>query len=243
MNPTKKFSCVIVDDEPHCIEKLKKCIANLPYLELLHTYDNPLEAIKEISASKVPIDFLLLDIDMPKLSGLELAAIVRDKVDKLIFVTGHAKYSLQAYDVLCNQYLLKPYSEQKFAEIINRLIEVPKEELPEPNKDILFIKSASNGKYLQVKCDDIISIDALEHYVVVQTTLTQYVQHNTMKDIEHALRHNNNFIRVHKSHIVAKKHIQSIHGNNIVLTNNCEISIGTTFKQSFQQFLGSNSLS
>lgn len=242
MNINKKYTCVIVDDEPHCIDSLKNYITNTSYLELIKAYDNPIDAVREIAISKSEIDFLFLDIDMPRMSGLEVASIIRHKVDKLIFVTGHRKYSLEAYDVQCNQYLLKPYSEQKFVDTINKLIEAPKQEFGDQNEDSLFLKLGSSKKYIQVKCDDIISINAMEHYVIVETNLNKYVQHTSMKEVEYSLRNNTNFIRVHKSHIISKKHILTIQGNNIVLTNNFEIVIGITFRSSFTRFLEKNSL-
>ncbi len=241
MYPTKKFSCIIIDDDDDSIEGLKQYIDSYPYLELIRTYNNPITAVKEISLSKTPIDFLFLDIQMSKLSGLEVASVIRHKVDKLIFTTAHAKHSLAAYEVLCNQYILKPFSQQKFEKTIHRLIDHPKQEFPRSNENI-FIKVGNNGKYLQLKCDDIIYINAMEHYVVIHTPLEQYIQHTSMKDVEYALRNNDNFIRVHKSHIISKKHILSVYGNKIILSNNVEIIIGATFKQSFTNFLSSNSL-
>lgn len=241
MYHTKKLSCVVIDDDEFCIEILKDCIDDLPQLELIKSYTDPILAVKEISLFKIPIDFLMLDIDMPKISGLELASLIRHKVDKLIFTTAHSRYSLEAYDVLCNQYLLKPFSPQKFAQTIDRLITTPDRGSQWP-KESIFIKSGNNGKYLMLKFDDIIYFNALEHYVVIHTSDTQYIQHLSLKEVEYALRDNQNFIRIHKSHIISKNHIQSIHGNTIVLTNKFEITIGATFKNSFNHFLNSNLL-
>ncbi|NTE05713.1 response regulator transcription factor [Agrobacterium tumefaciens] len=238
---TKRQTCIIIDDDEFCIEILKDYINKLPQLELMKTYTNPLTAIKDINLLKVSVDFLFLDINMPKISGLELASLIRHKVDKLIFTTAHSLYSLAAYDVLCNQYLLKPFSFEKFSQAIDRLINLPDREQQFP-KDSIFIKSGNQGKYLALKFDDIIYFNALEHYVIIHTLSDQYVHHLSLKEVEYALRNNHNFIRIHKSHIISKNHIQSIHGNTIVLTNKFEITIGTTFKQSFNDFLNSNLL-
>ncbi len=241
MYHTKKFSCIIVDDEIYSTETLTKYINTLPYLELIKTYNDSVLAINEISKSKIIIDFLFMDVKMPKLSGLEVASAIRHKVDKLIFTTAHAKHSLAAYDVLCNQYVLKPFSQQKFVETIHRLIAPQKQGFQETNGNI-FVKSGGNGKYHRIKSDDIIYINALEHYIVIHTLLEQLIQHTSMKEVEHALRENHNFIRVHKSYIISKNHILSVCGNTIILTNNVEIIIGATFKKSFTNFLNSNSL-
>jgi DNA-binding LytR/AlgR family response regulator len=241
MHPNKKRSCIIVDNDAINVEILKKHIQMLPYLELIHAYCDPVTAIREILSSRSTIDFLFMDITLPDLSGLEVAAMIRHKVDKLIFTTADTKYSLAAYDVLCNQYVLKPITVQKFSEVINRLINQPNQEC-KAIYDRIFIKSASTGKYVQVKTDDIVYINALEHYVVINTLSEQHIQHTSMKDVEYALRGNPNLIRVHKSYIISKNHISSVSGNTIVLTNNVEIVIGATFKQSFTDFLNTNLL-
>jgi len=242
MYNTKKFSCIIVDDDANNMETLKKYIVSLPYLELLQTYSDPIIAAKEIALSKTAIDFLLMDIQMQKLSGLALAAMIRHKVNKLIFTATNAKYSLAAYDVLCNHYLLKPFTFQKFTTTINGLIESSKPEF-KVNNDRIFIKSANTGKYLNVRYDDIIYINALEHYVVIHTHAEQHIQHTSMKHIAYTLSGNPNFIRVHKSYIISKNHILSVSGNTISLSNNLDIVIGATFKQCFNDFLYRNSLS
>lgn len=242
MHSLKKFSCVIIDDESLNINVLAQYINTLPYLNLVKTYNNPVVAIKEIAASKVIIDFLLLDIKMPELSGLEVANIIRHKVDKLIFISSHANYSLAAFDVLCNQYLLRPFSQQKFTETINKLIVFPDTQVPKL-KESAFIKLGTNGKYLNLKFEEIIYINALEHYVIIHTAFEQHIQYSSLKEVEFALRGNSTFIRVHKSHIISKKHILSVYGNVITLTNNVEITIGATFKNSFRQFLNNNLLS
>lgn len=238
---TKKRSCIIIDDDESSIEVLTDYVDASPRLELIKTYNDPVCAAKEIALSKISIDFLLLDINMPKISGLELAAMIRHKVDKLIFTTAHAKYSLQAYEVLCNQYLLKPFSQQKFTTTIDQLIN---NSSPEKlgTKESMFIKLGNNGKYITIKYDDIIYINALEHYVVVHTIHAQYIQHLSLKEVEYALYEHKNFIRIHKSYIISKNHILSVYGNSIILSNNFEITIGSTFKETFSRFLNSNLL-
>jgi DNA-binding LytR/AlgR family response regulator len=242
LDQEKKYNCIIIDDEAYSIEDLKCYIENVPYLTLIKTYEDPIAAVREIAITKEHIDFLLLDIDMPKLSGLDVARVIRHKVDKLIFVTAHAKYSLEAYDVFCNQYLLKPFSQQMFVKTINKLIEAAKEEKPDQVKEFIYLKSVDSGNYFKLVCSEIISINALEHYVIIHTVSSKYIQHISMKEIEKKLNRSDNFIRIHKSHIISIIHIVSVSGNTIMLTNNHEATIGSTYKQAFNEYLRNNSL-
>lgn len=235
------LNCIIVDDEEYAIDYLKKCLRLIPQLNLLNVYQDPFKALAEILKSPQKIDFLFLDIDMPHLSGLDLALAIRKKVDKLIFVTAHTKYSLKAYEVLCNQYLLKPYTTEQFITSINKLIDEPaiqgKEKL-----EFIFVKSGPNGKYDKISCENIISISALEHYIVVNTTEKKYIQYTTMRDVELSLASNQDFFRIHKSHIISKSHITAVQANVVIMDNQEQIPIGTTYKTAFANFMESNSL-
>ena len=240
MNEYKIYNCIVVDDEMHCIDTLKQYISKIPYLNLLKEYSNSLDAAREIFKEKEQIDLLFLDIDMPKLSGLELAALIRKKVDKLIFVTGHSKYSLEAYDVLCNQYLLKPFSFNGFNNTVNKLIEVPVLKRVAQRKDFIFIKDSKNSQYVKVKLSEIICIKALEHYIIISAGTVNYTHHITLREAERLLLVNEGFIRIHKSYIISKEHIIAVKGNIILMSNNLTLEIGNTYKQEFKSFLDKN---
>lgn len=232
------LNCLIIDDEPLCIEALSTYINKVPYLNLIGTYNDPADAIDFISSTNAIINILFLDVEMPSLSGLDVAAVIRNKVDKLVFVTAHAKYSLEAYDVLCNQYLLKPFTFQKFVNTIDKLIGEPMQIAP--NTDFIFIKDSLNGKYVKLTFGEIICVTALEHYVIVYTNDNKYIQNISMKEAENALGGAKGFIRIHKSYLVSKKHIISVNGNTVLLSNKLEANIGATYKQGFKTFLNDN---
>lgn len=236
------MKCVIVDDEPHCVQYLEKYIGNIDYLHLEKSYTDPLIAAKEIMLSKIKIDILFLDIDMDGMSGLELAEAVRHKVRYLVFVTSHAKYSLKAYEVLCNQYLLKPFTQESFTSSVEKLYQDADPPLSNAREDFIFIKSARDGKFVKINHDEIISVNGMEHYVTIHTLNDRYVQYTKIKDVEISLSHNKIFLRVHKSHIISKKHIKSIQGSRVILCDNQELNIGSTYKKDFTAFVSSNLL-
>jgi len=236
-----RLNCIVVDDEEHGIENLKRCIRLVPRLTLVNAYTDPHEALREITGNVQRIDFLFLDIDMPGLSGLDLALAVRAKVDKLIFVTAHSKYSLKAYEVLCNQYLLKPFTNEQFLSAIGKLIVPALPSLPD-KLEFIFVKSGSDGRYEKIRCDDIILIKAMEHYVVIQTRDKKFMQHAALGEVEVSLSANPDFLRIHKSYIVSKRHILSVKANAVMMSNLEEVSVGTTYKAAFGLFMGMNSI-
>lgn len=236
------FTCVIVDDDPSGIDILKEYISYMPNLILIQAYSDPSQAIKEICMFKEKIDFLFLDINMPKVSGMDIAVTVRDQVDKLIFVTAHSEYSLKAYDVLCNQYIMKPFEFDQFATAIKMLIK-PDSVYLSNEMNFIFIK-ANKSKYYKLYLHEIITIDAMEHYVKIHTidlNNDRYVQHTSMREVEQLLCKNESFLRVHKSHIISTKHIKSIDSSFVIMDNNIRVPIGITFRNAFNKMLEKNS--
>lgn len=103
------LKCIIVDDEIHAIETLKEYIICIPELELVGIYDNSVTAIRAINSNE-KVDLIFMDVDMPKISGLQIAMQVRSKTDKLVFTTAHSRYAFEAFGIDANGYLLKPFS-------------------------------------------------------------------------------------------------------------------------------------
>ena len=114
------LKCIIVDDEQFSINTLSKYARMLGDMEIIATFTSPQQALLAISSSS-KIDTLFMDIDMPEISGLELAQALRTKTDKLIFTTAHSKYAFETYEVTADAYLLKPFNFLKFSSTISRL--------------------------------------------------------------------------------------------------------------------------
>ncbi|MET4080714.1 two-component system LytT family response regulator [Pedobacter sp. UYP30] len=119
-NSEKKYKCAIIDDDPISIGILSEYISMIPKLALIKTYTNPLFAIKEIQEQE-RLDFLFLDINMD-ISGLDVASILREHVECLIFVTGYPKHAFDAFGVYADGFLVKPIDFQKLLTCVNRAI-------------------------------------------------------------------------------------------------------------------------
>ena len=232
---SEKWKCIIIDDEQHAIDTLAGYIAEVPHFELIESYTNPLKALSEITANG-EIDIIFMDVDMPGLTGLELATLIRSKTRYLVFTTSHEKYALQAFEVQANQYLLKPIALAKFLLTIDRLfVTSPKRTEVQP-EDSIYVRVEKKAKWIPVKLDSITLIEGETNYVNIHTLTERLTVYLTMKEIEAALKKDSNFIRVHKSYIVSKRHITGISGNVITQYDGSTITIGDSYKENFQNY-------
>lgn len=235
------FKCVIIDDEQYAVDTLAKYIADMPNLKLIKTFTSSLQALQSVSAAD-EIDFIFLDIEMPEISGLELAEILRSKTRFLVVTTSHSRHALEAYDLDVNQYLLKPISLAKFAVKVSNLINSIKpaaKPSPTSNKRLQFIKADQKNSFHCIDLQQVIYIQADKNYVHIYTDNECYVTHMGLNHMELTLDAEN-FIRVSKSYIIAKNAIRKIEGNTIKLKNNKTYQIGETYKANFQAFMKAN---
>lgn len=241
---TSKLNCVIVDDEKHGIELLDDYINAMSNLTLIKYFTDPLEALMGIR-SEDKIDILFLDVDMPGMTGIDLAKAVRLKTKHLVFTTAHSKYAIEAFGVQANEYLLKPISMSKFALAINRIVNSEmnfKKEMEAAEEDYFFIKTEQAQKYIKINLKDLVAIEGLNNYVKIHTMQGMHVAYLTMKELEAKLEGNNSFIRVQRSFIVSMNHINKVEGAFITLNNKLEVPLGTTYKKQFLTFLEKKTL-
>jgi two-component system, LytTR family, response regulator len=238
MNQTKTYRCMVIDDESHAIELLSDYIQAMPQLQLAKTFSDPIAALMDSNGGET-YDFIFMDIDMPKLSGIELAKSLRLQTSFLIFTTAHPKYAVEAFDVRADHFLLKPIGMNKFAMTIDLLLKGKESTTVQASSTdhTFFIKSDQKNKMIKICPEDIICIEGLKNYVVINTTCQKHIAYLTMKEIEEALHPTGGFIRVHKSYIVAKKYIERVEGRAIRLKNNLEAPIGETYRQDFQDYI------
>lgn len=245
------LKCIIIDDDQYAIDALAKYIGEMPNLSVYQTYIKPLAALTQIKKED-EIDFIFLDIEMPDISGLELAERLRDKTKFLIFITSHPSYALKAFDLNANQYLLKPITFAKFALAIDYLLKnttenvggTPKANVVEhktaPKRRLQFIKGDHKNSYHQLDADEIVYIEAAKNYVNIYTTKEKYVTHMGLNQIEAALG-TADFIRIAKSYIVAKSAIKKVEGSMVRLKNNDNLFvIGDIYKSDFDNFMREN---
>ncbi|RZK60242.1 MAG: response regulator transcription factor [Pedobacter sp.] len=233
-----KLKCIIIDDEQYAIDALVAYVSKMPNLEVFATYVNPLAALTNIKKED-QIDFIFLDIEMPEITGIELAKSLRDKTKFLIFTTAHTGYALDAFDLNASQYLLKPISFAKFATTIDYILKDLTINKPSTKNELLFIKADSKNSYHSIDPKEIIYIEAAKNYAIVFTAKEKYITHMGLSHIE-AVLDLNDFIRVNKSNIIAKNAIKKIEGNTIILKNAKTLQIGEVYKSAFQEFLNSS---
>lgn len=202
---------LLVDDEFLALRLLEDYAARLPGLEVVAKAKTALQAM-EILASE-PIDILFLDIQMPVLSGVNLLkALPRRPVT--IFTTAYSEYALEAFDLNVVDYLLKPYSFERFVQAVNKALDA----LPKSveNAEILpenaYIVVKVDGRLEKIALEELLYVEGLREYVRLVCANKQYVTFERMKNIEERLPAAQ-FLRVHKSYIVAKKAVQSLEGN------------------------------
>jgi DNA-binding LytR/AlgR family response regulator len=231
------YSCIIVDDEQDSIEGLKKYMESFSELDLVATYLDPVEAFKAILAGPT-VDFVFLDIDMPKISGIELAKEIRGKVRQLIFTTAHSKYAYEAFEVNAEGYLLKPYTLSKFMTTVSKLIGIEKTDIKVIKEDFFFVKSKEDHlKIIKIKFNDLIAIESKQNYVMLYLKNKNVLTYMSLTEIMKFLKDIPGFIQLHRSFIIQQDEIQSIDGNQIKLTNELQITIGETFRKEFNTFV------
>lgn len=231
------IKCFVVDDEAHAIEVLQRYIEKTPGLELIGTEENPLLALDGITGGKLAPEIVFVDVDMPQLSGVELAELI-NRYTGVVFTTAYANYALQAFDKNAVDYLLKPITYERFLKSVNKIRESihAKACIPARQRDLcyIFIKSEMKGKMVKVNLEEITYIEALQNYIKIHVGKGTHVTYLTMKEIEEYLPRCS-FSRVHKSFIVSLDKVKALEGNQLILLDDKSITIGASYKESVMQ--------
>jgi len=211
------INCVIIDDEPLARKGLREYISDVDFLNLAGEYDNPLKATEMISRGEAQL--LFLDIQMPKITGLDFMKTLQKPVP-VIFTTAFPQYALDGFDLNALDYLVKPISFDRFLKAalkakeyyeVRQKNDADKTPIAEVG-DYFFIKADS--KLVKVLFSDILFIEALQNYVVIHTQEKKLITYLTFKSVEEYLP-SSQFIKVHKSFIISATKIDSIEGNDI----------------------------
>ena len=218
--------CIIVEDEPLAQNILKKYIADHPSLELVATCTDALEA--QLILNKQAIHLIFLDINLPKLSGINfLKSLLQSPL--IIFTTAYPEFAVEGFELNAVDYLLKPFSFERFLKAVNKVIEkLNNSALPKKEEIDAFIFFKSDKKIHKVDLESIHYIEAVGDYMKVITDSGQLLINETMKNLQEELPAKS-FIRVHKSFIISRNRIKYIEGNYIQVENK-SIPIGATYR-------------
>ena len=227
---------IIVDDETASHDNIKDYASNLTYLSFQKSCYNAFEALEYLN--KHSIDLIFLDINMPKLSGLEFLKTLSNP-PKIIITTAYEEFALEGYELNIDDYLLKPFNFSRFVKSVskvsdaltNKSISIQNSETTEDAK--IFIKE--DKKYYQIKLKDILFIEAYGNYVKINMVDRIIVSHQTLTSFTHNLPESQ-FIRVHKSFIISIDKIELIEGNRIHIKDH-KIPIGKMYKLNINRLI------
>jgi len=238
------INCVIVDDEPLAREGIAQYVKEVDFLTLIDTCENPLKLMTLMDEHQ--IDLIFLDIQMPKMNGIDFLKIVQ-KPPMVIVTTAFPSYAIEGFQLNVLDYLLKPITFDRFFKAAHKAKDyfqlinnsgnsgMPK---TDQQADYFFIKCGS--KYEKIQLDDILYIEGMQNYVTIYTRKGKYLTLLYLKNLEQHFN-NKSFIRVHKSYIVAIDKIEGIEGNEIHIQSH-RIPISRNYREQVIAQVVSNKL-
>lgn len=228
------MNCYIIDDDIRSVKALTKYINKIPELILVGSNINPVLALEEVKLSQQKIDIIFLDVEMPELTGMEVADLLPNDIS-IIFVTAYMQEAYNAFEKNAIDFILKPYTFERLIKAIRKVqgnrYGTAIEKRNSSNKQ-MFIKTGLSNKLVQVSLEEIINIEVIDHYLLINTVKEKYTTYMTLRDMEEVLPQDS-FVRVHRRYILNVKMIRSIQGNQIFMNNGHIFPISRTYKESF----------
>jgi DNA-binding LytR/AlgR family response regulator len=233
------IKCIIIEDERLAQDVIKNHLQKSGRFTLAGTYRNAQEA--KAALEKEQVDLIFLDIQLPGMTGLNFLRSLSNP-PLVVFTTSYPEYALESYEFNVIDYLLKPISYERFSKTIDKIIDgkifktSTGEFKPFP-REYIFIRS--NGKFFRIHFSDIIYIEGMKDYLKIHTHEHFIITHQTMGEMENILP-SGQFIRIHKSYIVATAHIKAVFGNSVDM-DKALLPIGLNFKERIMGFIAGKS--
>ncbi|MFL9483082.1 LytR/AlgR family response regulator transcription factor [Chitinophagaceae bacterium LWZ2-11] len=227
------INCLIIDDEQYAIDMIADYVQRLPGFNLVASTTKPLEGLNIVSAGQ--IDLIFLDIQMPQISGLEFIRSIQGKC-KIILTTAYSEFALEGFELDVVDYLLKPIAFPRFLKATQKAVALlSPQSINTISEDFIWVKTETKGVLVKIKLADIDYIEGMRNYVAIHYAGIKKPVLLNMKDFEERLP-KKDFMRVHKSYIVALNKINSIEGNVIYLeSGKTQIIIGDTYRAAFHE--------
>ncbi len=226
-----QISCIAIDDEPLALSKLEGFISKVADLKLIGTFDNAIEAIGWLKENRA--DLIFLDIQMEQLTGIQFLEATGSK-SRVVLTTAYDQYALKGYELNVTDYLLKPFSFQRFLQAVNKVMEYYSQ-ITDANKTISgsesFIFVKTEYRLERIDIDSILYIKGMKDYLRIICTDKKIMTLQSFAKIEDSLP-TKNFCRVHKSFIVAIDKIKSVE-RGVILIADERITISNTYKDNF----------
>lgn len=240
-----KIKCIAIDDEPPALSQMEEYISRVPFLEPIRFFDNAFDTIEFLKNND--IDLMFLDIEMEGLTGIQLLNVMK-KRPKVVLTTAYSQYALKAFDLNVSDYLLKPISFERFLQSVEKVYDSIKAQplntssesinTETHSRNYIFVKTEYRMQRIDFK--DILYIEGLKEYLIIYTSKEKVLTLQSFKRMEEMLP-SENFIRVHKSYMVALDKILSIERNRIKITDKL-IPIGESYSKPFYQMLSERKL-
>lgn len=244
------LKCIVVDDEPLALDIIEDYISKVPFLKLIKRTENAIEALQMVQEGG--IDLVFLDVQMPDLTGIQFLKIAGNKAN-YILTTAYSQYALESYDLNVSDYLLKPIAFDRFYKAVEKVhhqlqktepvaaVSEPASLPPSSNQiqDFIFVKT--EHKIQKVELEDILYIEGLKDYISIFTKTERIITLQNMKKMEEILP-KGEFIRVHKSYIIALDKIECIERSRIAIAGKT-IPIGDTYRDEFFKLIDRKNLS
>jgi DNA-binding LytR/AlgR family response regulator len=234
-----KIKCIIIDDEPLAITVIENHLKNFDHIEIVETFNNPLNAYRVLEQEK--IDLIFLDINMPKMTGFTFIENLSYK-PLIVITTAYREYAVKSYELNILDYLVKPIPFNRFLKTINKVyqqvyISNAKADVTLKQEPHIFLKV--NKKLIKINLNDILFIESLKDYIKVITTLGDYVVHKSLTAITEELPQSN-FIRIHRSYTISVNKVVALEGNTVEISNR-KIPIGRNYvKQTKERIFNIN---
>ncbi len=225
----RKYNVLIVDDEFLARKLLTEYVSKVDFLQLIDTCPDATKAMEVLNNEHV--DILLLDIQMPDISGLELLKLINNKKLSVILTTAFSEYAVDAFSLGVVDYLLKPFDYTRFMQAINKAVSMNTnvaENVSENNNDYMMVKA--DYKLYKINFDDLLFIEGQHEYVTFHTKTKRITALYSLKNLEDTLPRDK-FVRVHKSFIVSIKNIEDIDKVNVTVSGN-KIPVGASYRDS-----------
>ena len=226
-----RINCIIIEDEPLARQRLEEYARKVPFLHLLHAFDNALEALGFLRNQ--PVDLLLLDIQMDELSGIQLLEALPRRPE-VILCTAFEQYALKGFELQVTDYLLKPFSFERFLQAVLRVHDKLLAAGQPPEPSFLFIKT--EYRLQKVLLDELLFIEGMRDYRRLHCTEAKIMTLETFGELEAKLPERL-FCRVHKSYLVALGKIESVERDRIRIGKEL-IPVSDTYRQEFYRRIG-----
>jgi DNA-binding LytR/AlgR family response regulator len=222
------YQCLVIEDEPLAQDVLKKYIQDHPSLELVAICADALQAQQVLA--KQPVSVIFLDINLPRLSGIGFLKTLAHP-PLVIFTTAYPEFAAEGFELDAIDYLVKPFSFERFLKAVNKVLEKLERKTTEKSKAPASIFIKADKKVYKINLDDILYLEALDDYVKLVTVQQSYLVNDTLKSLQEELPATL-FMRVHKSYIISKNNIVFFEGNYVRIGEK-DIPIGASYREEF----------